>query len=405
MSKTQLSEGGFNRYTLISVLAALGVVYGDIGTSPIYTIRECFKGSHGIPVTPDNVLGVLSLIFWSMTLVVTIAYLMVIMRADNRGEGGVLALLALAHPRRRAMNTRQQILVSAGLFGAALLYGDGMLTPAISVLSAVEGFAVVTDVFTPFIVPTTLAILVALFMVQARGTHKIGIFFGPFILFWFALIGVLGLLSILKDPSVLRALNPSYAVQYFLTNGWTGFPVLGAVFLCLTGAEALYADMGHFGRKTIQLGWLYVAFPGLILNYFGQGALLLHTPEAIDKSPFYLLAPEWMLLPLVILATLATVIASQAVISGAFSITRQAVQLGYLPRLEVRHTSSDEIGQIYVPLVNWALLLATVLLVVVFRTSSNLAAAYGIAVSMTMVITAILTFFVARQVWRMNKYL
>jgi KUP system potassium uptake protein len=405
MSKIQVSEGGFNRYTLVSTLAALGVVYGDIGTSPLYTIRECFHGSHAVPVTRENVLGVLSLIFWSLTLVVTVKYLMVVMRADNRGEGGVLALLALAHPRRRAMNPRQQILVSIGLFGAALLYGDGMLTPAISVLSAVEGFKVITNVFEPFIVPLTLLILVVLFMVQPRGTQKIGIFFGPFILFWFGLIGALGLLSILKDPSVLAALNPLYAVNYFLTNGWIGFPVLGAVFLCLTGAEALYADMGHFGRKTIQFGWLYVAFPGLILNYFGQGALLLRNPEAIEKSPFYLLAPPWMLLPLVLLATLATCVASQAVISGAFSITRQAVQLGYLPRLEVRHTSSDEIGQIYVPLVNWGLLIATVFLVVMFRTSSNLAAAYGIAVSMTMVITAILTFFVARQVWRMNIYL
>lgn len=405
MSKIQVSEGGFNRYTLVSTLAALGVVYGDIGTSPIYTIRECFKGSHGIPVTPDNILGVLSLIFWSMTLVVTIAYLMVIMRADNRGEGGVLALLALAHPRRRAMNIRQQMLVSAGLFGAALLYGDGMFTPAISVLSAVEGFAVVTHVFDPFVLPVTLAILVAIFLVQSRGTQKIGIFFGPFILFWFTVLGVLGFRSVIQDPSVLWALNPAYAINYFLSNGWAGFPVLGAVFLALTGAEALYADMGHFGRKTIQRGWLFVAFPGLILNYFGQGALLLRNPAAIEKSPFYLLAPSWMLLPLVVLATCATVIASQAVISGAFSITRQAVQLGYLPRLEVRHTSSDEIGQIYVPLVNWILLLATIALVLTFRTSSNLAGAYGIAVSMTMVITTTLTFFVARQVWRMNKFL
>jgi KUP system potassium uptake protein len=303
------------------------------------------------------------------------------------------------------MNVRQQILVSAGLFGAALLYGDGMLTPAISVLSAVEGFTVVTHVFEPFVVPLTLAILVAVFLVQSRGTQKLGVFFGPFILFWFAVLGVLGFRSVIQDPSVLWALNPAYAINYFLSNGWAGFPVLGAVFLALTGAEALYADMGHFGRKTIQRGWLFVAFPGLILNYFGQGALLLRNPAAIEKSPFYLLAPSWMLIPLVILATCATVIASQAVISGAFSITRQAVQLGYLPRLEVRHTSSDEIGQIYVPLVNWTLLLATITLVLTFRTSSNLAGAYGIAVSMTMVITSTLTFFVARQVWRMNKYL
>lgn len=401
MTSERLSHAGGRRYFLLSILGALGVVYGDIGTSPLYAIRECFHGAHGLPLSRDNILGILSLIFWSLSIVVTIKYLTIVMRADNRGEGGVLALLALAHPRRRAMNVRQQALVSLGLFGAALLYGDSMLTPAISVLSAVEGAKIVTSFFEPFVIPVTLAILVGIFAVQARGTQKIGTYFGPLILMWFSTMAILGVLSIVQDPSVLWALNPAYAVSYFWNNGWHGFPVLGAVFLVLTGAESLYADMGHFGRKVIQYGWVTVTFPALILNYFGQGALLLRNPEAIS-SPFFLLAPSWLLIPLVILATMATVIASQAVISGAFSITRQAVQLGYLPRLEVRHTSSDEIGQIYVPFVNWGLLAVTIILVLTFKTSSNLASAYGIAVSSCMVITTIMTFFVARQVWRLS---
>lgn len=379
-------------------LAALGVVFGDIGTSPLYAMKECFGGSHGIPVDADNVLGVLSLIFWSLVIVVSAKYILYVLRADNRGEGGELALLALLHPRSH-QPTEQRMLIYLGLFGAALLYGDGMVTPAISVLSAVEGLSIATPVFSEFVIPVTIAILIALFLVQRHGTARIGSVFGPVILTWFGVLALLGLGGIVSNPAVLAAINPSYALHFLAIEGWHAFIVLGSVFLVVTGGEALFADMGHFGRAPIRLAWFAVAFPALLLNYFGQGANLLLDPSDAS-NPFYRLAPEWALYPLVILATSSATIASQAMISGAFSLTRQAVQLGYLPRVKIDHTSEVEIGQIYVPLVNTVLMVATVWLVLQFRTSSNLAAAYGIAVSTSMVISTTLMFFVARDVWR-----
>jgi len=380
-------------------LGALGVVYGDIGTSPLYALRECFTGPHAIPLTSDNVLGVLSLILWSLVFVISIKYLAFVMRADNRGEGGIMALLALIHPTRPTKRSQQRwLLLTLGLFGAALLYGDSMITPAISVLSAVEGLSVATPVFDRYVVPITIVILVALFMFQKRGTGGVGAVFGPVMLAWFAVLAVLGAAHILQDPSVLAAVNPAHAVSFFARNRWPGFLVLGAVFLVVTGGEALYADMGHFGRRPIRMAWFGLVVPALLLNYFGQGALLLGHPDAA-ASPFYRLVPAWGVYPLVTLATAATVIASQAVISGAFSLTRQAVQLGYVPRLRVEHTSQEEIGQIYVPSVNWALMLFTIALVLGFRSSSNLAAAYGVAVSSDMLITSLLLFVVSREVW------
>ena len=389
-----------NRYLLLLTLGALGVVYGDIGTSPLYALRECFGEAHKIAPTRENVFGVLSLVTWALIIEVTLKYLLYVMRADNRGEGGVLALMALAaHPQRRMRRTdKRKYLISLGLFGAALLYGDGVITPAISVLSAVEGLNVATTFFEPYIVLITIGILVTLFCVQYRGTDKIGKAFGPVIMLWFFSIGILGFAQIIQEPGILFAFNPYYALSFLYVQGWKGFLILGSVFLAVTGGEALYADMGHFGRKPIRIGWSTIVFPGLLLNYYGQGSLLLKNPSAIE-NPFYLLAPGWFLYPLVVLATMATVIASQALITGAFSLSRQAVQLGCFPRLAVLHTSSKEIGQIYVPLVNRVLLLSTILLVLLFRTSSSLAAAYGIAVSTTMVITTILTYFVARELW------
>jgi KUP system potassium uptake protein len=378
-------------------LLALGVVYGDIGTSPLYSLRECFGGAHTVAPTHANVLGILSLIFWVLVTVVTIKYLVYVLRADNRGEGGILALMALVRPEVSGWSSK--ILVSLGLFGAALLYGDGIITPAISVLSAVEGLEVTTTVFHPYIVPITIVILIFLFLIQRRGTGTVGAVFGPVMLLWFSSLAVMGVSGILQQPSVLKALNPFYAVRFFLDNGLQGFLVMGTVFLVATGGEALYADMGHFGRRPIQLDWFTLVAPSLVLNYFGQGALLIQHPEAA-KNPFFHLAPSWALYPLVALSTLATVIASQAIISGAFSLTRQAVQLGYLPRVEIIHTSSSEVGQIYVPAVNWVLMVATIGLVLAFRTSSNLAAAYGIAVTMTMLITTLLAFVVAYRRWK-----
>ena len=387
------------RYLATLTLGALGVVYGDIGTSPLYALRECFTGPHAIPLTSDNVLGVLSLILWSLVFVISIKYLAFVMRADNRGEGGIMALLALIHPTRPTKRSQQRwLLLTLGLFGAALLYGDSMITPAISVLSAVEGLSVATPVFDRYVVPITIVILVALFMFQKRGTGGVGAVFGPVMLAWFAVLAVLGAAHILQDPSVLAAVNPAHAVSFFARNRWPGFLVLGAVFLVVTGGEALYADMGHFGRRPIRMAWFGLVVPALLLNYFGQGALLLGHPDAA-ASPFYRLVPAWGVYPLVTLATAATVIASQAVISGAFSLTRQAVQLGYVPRLRVEHTSQEEIGQIYVPSVNWALMLFTIALVLGFRSSSNLAAAYGVAVSSDMLITSLLLFVVSREVW------
>jgi KUP system potassium uptake protein len=391
------------KYLLTLSLTALGVVYGDIGTSPLYAIRECFFGEYGIEATPANILGVLSLIFWSLLVVISIKYLVLILRADNRGEGGILALMALARPEGGSRQGGRWSLIGLGLFGAALLYGDGMITPAISVLSAVEGLHVATPLFNPYVIPITIGILITLFIFQHRGTAGVGAVFGPVTLIWFAVLAVLGLRGIISDPRVLGAVNPVYGMEFFLHNGLRGFLVLGAVFLVVTGGEALYADMGHFGRRPIRLTWFGVVLPALLLNYFGQGALLLGSPEA-SHNPFYRLAPSWALYPLVVLATAAAVIASQAVISGAFSLTRQAIQLGYSPRLEIDHTSSEEIGQIYIPPVNWALMLASVGLVVGFRSSSNLAAAYGMAVTTTMVITTMLFYVVARDLWQWRPW-
>ena len=379
------------------ILAALGVVFGDIGTSPLYALRECFAGAHAIDVTPSNVMGVLSLIVWSLVITVSVKYVMFVMRADNEGEGGILALVALV--RGRAGAARGGALIATGLFGAALLYGDGMITPAISVLSAVEGLSIATHAFEPVVVPLTVVILVGLFFVQHRGTSGIGSIFGPIMVGWFIVIALLGVPSILANPVVVRALNPSYAVAFFVEHGLAGIVTLGAVVLAITGAEALYADMGHFGRMPIRVAWFALVLPSLLLNYFGQGALLL-TDASARTNPFYRLAPAWALYPMVALATVATIIASQAIISGAFSLTQQAVQLGYAPRFDIRHTSAREKGQVYVPEINWLLMLATVGLVFGFQSSTNLASAYGMAVTATMVITTMLAYVVARQQWR-----
>lgn len=383
-------------------LAALGIVYGDIGTSPLYALRECFHGPHAMTLSSDRVMGVLSLILWALITTISIKYMVFILRADNRGEGGILALTALACPAR--LRDRRWMLFGVGIFGAALLYGDGIITPAISVLSAVEGLAIATPALGSFVVPVTVAILVVLFLQQRHGTGKIGAVFGPIILLWFTALGVLGVKGILSNPSILAAINPVYGFEFFLTHGHEAFVALGAVFLVATGGEALYADMGHFGKKPIRLAWFAVALPGLVLNYFGQGALLLSDSTAA-ANPFFLLAPSWAIIPLVILATAATTIASQALISGVFSLTKQAIQLGLCPRLQIVHTSSREIGQIYLPQVNYALLLGTLYLVLTFKTSSNLAAAYGISVSATMVITTVLAYLVARKVWKWSLLL
>ena len=391
--------GPRGRYLATLALAALGVVYGDIGTSPLYAIRESFYGPHGIGVTPGNVLGVLSLVFWSLLIVVTIKYHIVIIRADNKGEGGVLALMALVNGSRLARGlSPRRIMILLGIFGSALLYADGGLTPAISVLSAVEGLEIATPALAPWVIPVTLVILVGLFLLQSRGTASIGALFGPVMLVWFGTIGVLGLSEIVRQPAVLAAVSPYHAARFFAEDVGRGFVVLGAVFLVVTGGEALYADLGHFGHRAIQIAWFSITFPGLLLNYFGQGALLLRDPMAAE-NPFYHLAPSWALYPLIILATAAAIIASQAVISGAFSLTRQAVQLGYSPRLNIEHTSSREIGQIYVPTVNWGLMLLTCVLVLGFQTSSNIAGAYGVALSTLMLITTLMFYVMSREVW------
>ena len=383
-------------------LAALGVVFGDIGTSPLYALRECFYGTHGVPATPANVLGVLSLIFWALVLVIAIKYVSYVMRADNQGEGGILALMALIPATYRGPQSRG-VLLALGLFGSALLYGDGVITPAVSVLSAVEGLSQATPKLTSFVVPLSVVILAGLFLVQKRGTAAVGAMFGPVMVLWFITIGAIGLKWVLDAPHVLVAANPEYAVQFFVQNRYHGFVVLGAVFLAVTGGEALYADMGHFGAGPIRVAWFSMVMPGLLLNYFGQGALLLTDPSAAE-SPFYRLVPLSMVVPFVVLSTVAAVIASQALISAVFSLTRQAVQLGYSPRVEIRHTSATTIGQIYVPSVNRALAIATIALVIGFRSSSALAAAYGIAVTATMGITTILAYVVARQVWHWSRW-
>lgn len=401
-----LSHGGNTkgRKLLGLSVAATGVVYGDIGTSPIYALRESFHPSHGISPSHDNVLGILSLIFWALILVISAKYLFLVLRADNEGEGGIMALTALVDPARESSRGGRRALVLIGLFGAALLYGDSMITPAISVLSAVEGLKVATPYFEPWILPLTAGILFVLFSFQKRGTGKVGAVFGPIMLVWFLMLAITGVVAIAREPAVLMGSNPAHAVHFFVENRVRGFLVLGSVFLVVTGGEALYADMGHFGRLPIRIAWFAVVLPALTLNYFGQGALILADPGAAEH-PFFLMAPAWGLYPLVALTTIATIIASQAVISGAFSLTRQGIQLGYLPRLRVEHTSSHQMGQIYLPLVNWFLMLACIGLVLGFRSSSQLAAAYGVAVTTDMVFTSILFSVVAWRRWGWNPAL
>jgi KUP system potassium uptake protein len=395
---TAALESQTRRYLATLSVATLGVVYGDIGTSPLYALKECFFGPHAMTTTPGNVLGVLSLIFWSLVLVVSVKYLAFVLSADNRGEGGILALMALTHPGGGPGRRPRYVILLLGLFGAALLYGDGVITPAISVLGAVEGLTVAQPGLSRLVVPLAVVILIGLFLLQQRGAGGIGAIFGPVMFIWFATIALLGLVAIVQHPEVLGAIGPWHAVDFFIRNRLQGFLVLGAVFLILTGAEALYADMGHFGARPIRLVWFTIVLPALLLNYFGQGALLLADPSAA-ANPFYHLAPGWGQYPLVALATAAAIIASQAVISGAFSLTRQAVLLGYSPRVSVEHTSSKEIGQIYIPSVNWWLMIVTIAVVLGFRSASGLAGAYGVAVTSTMVITTLLLHVVSREVW------
>ncbi|HQS20703.1 MULTISPECIES: potassium transporter Kup [unclassified Acidovorax] len=378
-------------------LGAIGVVYGDIGTSVLYAVKEVFGSGH-VPFTPDNIYGILSIFFWTLTVIVSLKYVVLVLRADNNGEGGLIAMLALASQAVKDKPRLRKVLLAVGIFGTSLFYGDGVITPAISVLSAVEGLEVVSPHFKQYVIPLTLVVLFCLFAVQKRGTSGIGKFFGPVTLIWFLTIAVLGVSHIVTHPEILWAMSPHHAVGFMWAHPGISFIILGAVVLCVTGAEALYADLGHFGKRPIRLAWFGVAMPALTLNYFGQGALLLAEPEAV-KNPFFMMAPDWALVPLVVMATLATVIASQALITGAFSVTKQVIQLGYLPRLNILHTSVRDTGQIYIPLVNWGLFVAIVLAVVMFRSSSNLAAAYGIAVTLDMLITTILTFFVIRFGW------
>ena len=379
-------------------LGAIGVVYGDIGTSVLYSLKEVFGSGH-VPFTHDNVYGVLSILFWTLTLIVSLKYVVLVLRADNNGEGGLIAMLALASQAVKDKPKLRSVLMLVGIFGTCLFYGDGVITPAISVLSAVEGLEVVSPGFKSWVIPLTLVVLLLLFWVQKRGTAGIGKFFGPIMVVWFLCIAALGIWNIVDHPQVLWALSPHHALGFIGRHPGISFIILGAVVLCVTGAEALYADMGHFGRKPIRLAWFSIAMPSLVLNYFGQGALVLENAEAV-KNPFFMLAPGWALLPLVLLATMATVIASQALITGAFSVTKQVIQLGYLPRIQILHTSVRDTGQIYIPFVNWALFLTIVLAVILFKSSSNMAAAYGIAVTLDMTITTVLTFFVLRYGWK-----
>ena len=397
---------GHSRSALLPLtLTAVGVVYGDIGTSPLYALRQCFFGEHSVAPTHEAVLGVLSLIIYALLLVISFKYIVIVMRADNQGEGGILALASLipSHDRNnrpaRGVAVDRPMLIALGIVGAALLYGDGMITPAITVLGAVEGLEVATPLFAPYIIPVSVAILIGIFLIQKYGTHRIGGLFGPIMVLWFLTIAVLGIIWIVRVPQVLGAVNPAHAITFFREHGIRGFIVLGAVFLVVTGGEALYADMGHFGKRPIRVAWFALVLPALVLNYFGQGALMLTDAKAATQ-PFFLLAPSWAQLPLVVLATAAACIASQALISGAFSLTRQAIQLGYAPRLDIEHTSSREIGQVYVPQVNWFLAISTILIVIGFRSSNALGAAYGIAVTMTMVITAVLLHVVATERWK-----
>ena len=399
MSSTDLHGGeATGKRLAVLALAALGVVYGDIGTSPLYAVKEVFAGNHPIPVTEANIFGSLSLFFWALIIVVSIKYVSFIMRADNRGEGGIMALIALALREVQDKPKQAKAVMIVGVLGAAMFYGDGMVTPAISVLSAVEGLEVATPAFKPFVIPITIVVLFGLFYIQRHGTALVGNFFGPVMVLWFSTLALLGLSNIVAHPAILHALNPLYGVEFLFDNKAMALVAMGNVVLAVTGAEALYADMGHFGRKPIQRAWFAFVLPALVLNYFGQGALIYADPEAA-KNPFFLSAPEWALYPLVGLATVATVIASQAVISGAFSVTRQAMQLGFVPRMEVQQTSEKEQGQIYLPAVNWALMLAVMILVLGFRSSNNLAAAYGIAVTGDMVITSLLATVVVARGW------
>ncbi len=381
-------------------LGAIGVVFGDIGTSPLYALKEVFR--EGLPIDTLHILGVLSLIFWSLTLVVTTKYAIFIMRADNKGEGGIIALMTLALSGSKDNPKRMRFIVTIGLLGASLFYGDSIITPAISVLSAVEGLQIIAPSLNEYVLPITIMVLGGLFIIQSKGTGRVGRIFAPVMCFWFALLALLGVINIIHEPNVLMAINPYYAVHLLVELGWEGFLIMGAVVLAITGAEALYADMGHFGLKPIRYAWFSFVFPALLINYFGQGALLLGHPEAI-QNPFYLLAPTWALYPLLILSTLATVIASQAVISGAFSVTRQAIQLGYCPRMNILHTSGQEMGQVYIPAVNWLLMVSVFVLVLSFKSSSALASAYGIAVTGTMIIDTILAYIVFQELWHWTK--
>jgi KUP system potassium uptake protein len=391
-----LASGVGRKNVAALTLTTVGVVYGDIGTSPLYAMRECFHGPHAVAATHENVLGVLSLIVYALLLVVSVKYIAIVLRADNQGEGGILALTALLPPRN---SDSRRFLILLGIFGAALLYGDGMITPAITVLSAVEGLNVATPLFQPYVVPTAVVILIAVFSLQRYGTDRVGRLFGPVMVVWFILIALLGVRWIVTEPAVLGAIDPRHAITFFGENGYHGFVILGAVFLVVTGGEALYADMGHFGRRPIRIAWFCLVLPALLINYFGQGAMLLQKPEAASQA-FFMMTPGWLLLPVVAIATAAAIIASQALISGAFSLTRQAIQLGYFPRLDVEHTSKHQVGQVYVPQMNLLLAVSTILIVVGFKTSSALAAAYGIAVTMTMVVTAILLHVVAVERWK-----
>jgi KUP system potassium uptake protein len=384
------------------VVGAIGIVFGDIGTSPLYTLRECFTGAHGLPLTEGNVYGILSVVFWAITIIVTLKYVTLIMRADNNGEGGIMALTALASRGLTERRARAWLL-GLGIFGAAMFYGDGMITPAISVLSAVEGLEVMAPALKAYVIPVTLLILIGLFWIQRHGTASVGVLFGPVMCLWFVMLALLGGMQVARDPAVLAALNPAHAVNFLTGNPLAAFLALGAVVLAVTGTEALYADMGHFGASPIRRAWFFLVLPALVLNYFGQGVLIIHDSAAI-KNPFYLLAPDWALLPMVVLATCATVIASQAVISGAFSLTRQAIQMGYCPRLTITHTSDRQIGQIYVPFINWTLMFAVMALVAGFRSSSNLAGAYGIAVTMALTIDSLLIYVVLTRLWQWRSF-
>jgi KUP system potassium uptake protein len=401
LSENQIPNEPVKEKTLSLALLALGIVFGDIGTSPLYALRECFSGNHSLIPTAQNVLGVVSLLFRTLVVIVSVKYVLFVLRADNRGEGGILALMTLVNQKKKDLKRYSFLIVSMGILGAALLYGDGIITPAISVLSAIEGLTVATSFFKPFVMPFSIFILVILFLIQSKGTAKVGSLFGPVMIFWFIVIGLLGIFSIIRNPQILIALNPIFAIKFLIQHGTGSFVTLGSVFLAVTGAEVLYADLGHFGVKPVRMAWFYLVFPCLVLNYFGQGAYLLSSPQSVDNL-FYRIAPSFLLYPLVALATTATVIASQAVISGAFSLAKQSVQLGFWPRIQIRHTSTQAIGQVYVPFINWALLLGTVVLILLFKESSHLASAYGIAVSGTMLITTILIILVARRLWRIR---